>query len=157
MASRTLLLSHNPPSAPRGFNPTLQHNQPFMTEVGKAPAPKSEYDPANPFAKMLRKEIPTEPVFEDDKCLVIKDISPQAPVHLLVLPKAEISQVSKASAEHAAIMGHCLYVAGQEANKAGMGETGFRLVVNDGKQGCQSVYHMHIHVIGGRQMEWPPG
>ncbi|GBG65322.1 hypothetical protein CBR_g50359 [Chara braunii] len=110
------------------------------------------------FDKIVKKEIPCTSVYEDDKCLAFKDISPQAPVHIVLIPKERdgLTQLSKAEERHKDILGHLLYVAQLVAKQQGLDE-GFRIVINDGAQGCQSVYHLHIHIIGGRMMKWPPG
>ncbi|XP_037573171.1 adenosine 5'-monophosphoramidase HINT1-like [Dermacentor silvarum] len=108
------------------------------------------------FGKIIRGEIPTDFIYEDDKCVAFHDINPQAPVHFLVIPKKEISQLSKATEDDKDILGHILYVAQQVAKEQKL-DKGFRIVINDGPQGCQSVYHVHIHVLGGRQLGWPPG
>ncbi len=93
---------------------------------------------------------------EDERCLAFKDVAPQAPTHLLVIPKKPITGISAAAEEDEALLGHLMLTARKVASEAGLGN-GYRLVVNDGKEGAQSVYHLHIHVLGGRQMSWPPG
>uniref|UniRef100_A0A023FTM0 Putative zinc-binding protein of the histidine triad hit family n=1 Tax=Amblyomma parvum TaxID=251391 RepID=A0A023FTM0_AMBPA len=108
------------------------------------------------FGKIIRGEIPTKFIYEDDRCVAFHDINPQAPVHFLVIPKKAISQLSKAEEADKDILGHILYVAQLVAKEQKL-EKGFRVVINDGPQGCQSVYHVHLHVLGGRQMNWPPG
>ncbi|XP_076125858.1 histidine triad nucleotide-binding protein 2, mitochondrial [Alosa pseudoharengus] len=108
------------------------------------------------FSKVIERKIPADIIFEDDECLAFRDINPQAPVHFLVIPKKIISRISKAEDDDAPILGHLLTVAKNVAHKEGLQE-GYRLVINDGKNGAQSVYHLHIHVLGGRQMNWPPG
>lgn len=108
------------------------------------------------FGKILRKEIPCQFIYEDDQCVAFNDINPQAPVHFLVIPRKPISQLSKSQLEDEQLLGHLLYVAKVVANQVGL-KNGFRTVINDGREGCQSVYHLHIHVLGGRQLSWPPG
>uniref|UniRef100_A0A023FF67 Putative zinc-binding protein of the histidine triad hit family n=1 Tax=Amblyomma cajennense TaxID=34607 RepID=A0A023FF67_AMBCJ len=108
------------------------------------------------FGKIVRGEIPTKFIYEDDKCVAFHDINPQAPVHFLVIPKKPIPQLSKATEADKDILGHIMYVAQLVAKEQKL-DKGFRVVVNDGPQGCQSVYHVHLHVLGGRQMNWPPG
>ncbi|CAM9905635.1 unnamed protein product [Ectocarpus sp. 4 AP-2014] len=110
------------------------------------------------FDKIISKEIPADIIHEDELCLAFKDISPQAPVHFLVIPKSRdgLTQLSKAVESNKALLGHLMFVAQKVAKEQGLDE-GFRVVVNDGVQGCQTVYHLHIHVIGGRQLKWPPG
>ena len=113
------------------------------------------------FGKIIRKEIPSKILFEDDKCIAFDDVSPQGPVHFLVIPIKFISGISAASDDDAPLLGHLLSVARRVAAEKGLtgegGKGGYRVVINDGKDGAQSVPHLHIHVIGGRQMSWPPG
>ncbi|KAM9808758.1 histidine triad nucleotide-binding protein 1 [Syngnathus typhle] len=108
------------------------------------------------FGKIIRKEIPAKVIYEDDRCVAFPDISPQAPTHILVVPKKPIVQLSKAEDGDAALLGHLLIVAKKCAEQAGLAK-GYRIVINDGPDGGQSVYHVHIHVLGGRVMKWPPG
>ncbi|XP_022950942.1 14 kDa zinc-binding protein-like [Cucurbita moschata] len=110
------------------------------------------------FDKIINKEIPSTVVFEDDKVLAFRDISPQAPTHILIIPKVKdgLSGLSKAEERHMEILGHLLYTAKLIAEQEGL-DDGFRIVINDGPSGCQSVYHLHVHLLGGRQMNWPPG
>ncbi|XP_064471568.1 adenosine 5'-monophosphoramidase HINT1-like [Ornithodoros turicata] len=108
------------------------------------------------FGKIVRGEIPTKFIYEDDQCVAFHDVNPQAPTHFLVIPRKPIPQLSVVSKADEAILGHLMYVAQKVAKDLGLAK-GFRLVVNDGHHGCQSVYHLHIHVLGGRQMGWPPG
>eukprot|EP00440_Ansanella_granifera_P018971 gb/GFBE01020614.1/.p1 GENE.gb/GFBE01020614.1/~~gb/GFBE01020614.1/.p1 ORF type:complete len:197 (+),score=28.70 gb/GFBE01020614.1/:1-591(+) len=113
--------------------------------------------PETIFDKIIRKEIPSKIVHEDDRALAFRDVSPQGPVHILVIPKVRdgLTQLSKARDDQEALLGHLMLVASR-VGKAECPE-GFRVVINDGKHGAQSVYHLHVHVIGGRQMGWPPG
>uniref|UniRef100_A0A665WVK1 HIT domain-containing protein n=1 Tax=Echeneis naucrates TaxID=173247 RepID=A0A665WVK1_ECHNA len=108
------------------------------------------------FGKIIRKEIPATLIYEDDKCVAFPDIAPQAPTHILVVPKKPIVQLSTAEDSDAALLGHLMIVAKKCAEEAGLSK-GYRIVVNDGPDGGQSVYHIHIHVLGGRTMKWPPG
>lgn len=108
------------------------------------------------FGKIIRKEIPADIVYEDDLVLAFKDIVPQAPVHILVIPKKPLPQLSAAESEDHALMGHLLLTAKRVAQQAGL-ENGYRLVINNGADGGQTVYHLHLHILGGRQMQWPPG
>ncbi|KAI0980818.1 hypothetical protein GJ496_006433 [Pomphorhynchus laevis] len=108
------------------------------------------------FGKIARKEIPSDILFEDDRCLAFKDISPQAPVHFLVIPKKPIFQLRDMEESDEELVGHLLFVAKKVALEQKL-DRGFRIVINDGPQGCQSVYHLHVHVIGGKQLGWPPG
>lgn len=108
------------------------------------------------FGKIIRKEIPADIIYEDDLVLAFKDISPQAPVHILVIPKKPLPQLSAAESEDHALMGHLLLTAKRVAQQAGL-ENGYRLVINNGADGGQTVYHLHLHILGGREMRWPPG
>ncbi|XP_060522885.1 adenosine 5'-monophosphoramidase HINT1 [Cylas formicarius] len=108
------------------------------------------------FGKILRKEIPCNFIYEDDLCVAFDDVNPQAPVHYLVIPRKPIPQLSKAADEDELLLGHLLIVARKIAATRKL-DQGFRIVINDGPVGAQSVYHVHIHVLSGRQMRWPPG
>ena len=108
------------------------------------------------FSKIIRREVPAEIVYEDDLALAFKDIRPQAPVHILVIPKQPISQLSDAESKDHALMGHLLLSAKRVAEKVGL-TNGYRIVINNGEDGGQTVYHLHLHILGGRHMKWPPG
>ncbi|XP_064819142.1 histidine triad nucleotide-binding protein 2, mitochondrial [Oncorhynchus masou masou] len=108
------------------------------------------------FSRVIDKTIPADIIYEDDKCLAFRDISPQAPVHFLVIPRDPIPKISEVKDDDAELLGHLLVVAKNVAKKEALHE-GYRMVINDGKHGAQSVYHLHIHVLGGRQLNWPPG
>ncbi|XP_060943012.1 histidine triad nucleotide-binding protein 1 [Limanda limanda] len=108
------------------------------------------------FGKIIRKEIPVKLLYEDEQCVAFPDISPQAPTHILVVPKKPIVQLSQAEETDAALLGHLMIVAKKCAHDAGL-DNGYRIVINDGRDGGQSVYHIHIHILGGRSMAWPPG
>ncbi|KAK3732890.1 hypothetical protein QZH41_003032 [Actinostola sp. cb2023] len=108
------------------------------------------------FGKIIRKEIPSDFLHEDDQCIAINDINPQAPTHVLVIPKKPIPQLSKAGEEDEQLLGHLLLVAKKVANQLSLGN-GFRIVINDGNDGGQEVMHIHLHILGGRKMKWPPG
>ena len=108
------------------------------------------------FEKIINKEIPAEIIYEDDVSIVIEDINPQAPTHLLIIPKKVIPKLSDASNEDQEILGHLMLVAGKIADQLGLDET-FRLVVNNGAKAGQSVFHLHLHLISGRPLNWPPG
>ncbi|CAL4973490.1 unnamed protein product [Urochloa decumbens] len=109
------------------------------------------------FDKIIRKEISSQVVYEDQKILAFRDISPQAPIHIIIIPKVKdlLSRLSKAEERHVEVLGSLLYAAKIVAKQEGL-EDGFRIVINDGPKGCQSVYHLHVHLLGGRQMNWPP-
>jgi len=108
------------------------------------------------FQRIIDREIPARIEHEDERCIVIHDIQPQAPVHLLIIPKKEIARVSEAAASDEALIGHLLVVGGIVAKKLGL-VNGFRLVINNGPDACESVPHLHVHLLGKRQMLWPPG
>jgi histidine triad (HIT) family protein len=108
------------------------------------------------FQRIVDREIPAKIEHEDDLCIVIRDIEPQAPVHLLLVPKQPIPRVAAATAHETHVLGHLLVVAGEVAAKLGLGQ-GFRLVINNGPHACESVPHLHVHLLAGRQMTWPPG
>ncbi|XP_063693105.1 adenosine 5'-monophosphoramidase HINT1-like [Bolinopsis microptera] len=123
-------------------------------EVSKAKDAKPGGDTI--FGKIIRKEIPSDILFEDDSCLAFRDVNPQAPVHFLVIPKKPITMLSKAEDADAPLLGHLLNVARKCADQEKL-EEGYRVVINNGVHGAQSVYHVHVHVLGGRQLSWPPG
>jgi histidine triad (HIT) family protein len=109
------------------------------------------------FERIIAREIPATIEYEDADAIVLRDVNPQAPVHLLVVPKRPIVRIGAATAADAALLGHLLVVAGQAANQAGLTETGYRLVINHGKDAGETIPHLHIHVLGGRELGWPPG
>jgi len=111
----------------------------------------------NIFAKIIRKEIPAKIVFEDDHALAFRDTGPKAPVHILIVPKKDIARVSEAKAEDEPVLGHLLTVAAQVARQEGIDDTGYRLVINKGRDAGESVPHLHVHLLGGRPLQWPPG
>eukprot|EP00602_Paraphysomonas_sp_CaronLab_P006274 CAMPEP_0185024280 /NCGR_PEP_ID=MMETSP1103-20130426/7288_1 /TAXON_ID=36769 /ORGANISM="Paraphysomonas bandaiensis, Strain Caron Lab Isolate" /LENGTH=138 /DNA_ID=CAMNT_0027557201 /DNA_START=153 /DNA_END=569 /DNA_ORIENTATION=+ len=134
------------------------------SEVDQAAAAASSDPAINPnvptfFDKIVSKEIPADVIYEDDLCLAFRDINPQAPVHFLVIPKNKdgLNRLSNAREDQKGLLGHLLYTAQSVATQEGLKPGGFRVNINDGKDGAQSVYHLHIHVMGGRQMQWPPG
>ena len=113
--------------------------------------------PETVFSKIIRKEIPANIVHEDEHCLAFHDVSPQAPVHVLVIPRKPIVSVEHLEAEDAAIIGHIWLTIQKVARDLGLAENGYRVVVNCGKDGGQSVDHLHYHLLGGRALSWPPG
>ena len=106
---------------------------------------------------MLSQEIPVDLVYRDDRSVVICDINPQAPTHLLVIPLDHLESLDDASQKDEALLGHLLRVAARVANDEGLAESGYRTVINTGAGAGQSVFHLHVHVLGGRVMKWPPG
>ena len=109
------------------------------------------------FKKIIDREIPADIVYEDDLCLAFKDIDPKAPVHVLVIPKKEIATLAQVTDDDKGLLGHMIVKASQIAKDMGVSDTGYRLVLNTNKEGGQEVHHIHIHLLGGKQMEWPPG
>jgi histidine triad (HIT) family protein len=109
------------------------------------------------FCKIAGKQIPSKIAFEDDDLLAFHDINPVAPTHILVIPKQHITSLADTSAEHQALLGKLLLAARRAAEEAGLFSSGFRVVLNTGPDAGQSVFHVHLHVLGGRSMAWPPG
>lgn len=110
----------------------------------------------NLFKKIIDRKIPANIVFEDDLCLAFRDISPQAPTHILLIPKTtEIDRIANMRASHKELLGHLALKAAEIAKKQGL--TDYRLVINNGESAGQSVFHLHIHILGGRSFGWPPG
>ncbi|KAA8537199.1 hypothetical protein F0562_029669 [Nyssa sinensis] len=145
---------------PLHFRRAMSHVNARNDEEASAKAAAANVDSGAPtiFDKIIAKEIPSTIVYEDEKVLAFRDINPQAPVHVLVIPKFRdgLTQLGKAEARHEEILGHLLYASKIVAEKEGILD-GFRVVINSGPTACQSVYHLHLHVLGGRQMKWPPG
>ena len=108
------------------------------------------------FQKIIDKELPADIVYEDDLCLAFYDINPVAPIHVLIIPKKQIDKLSDSKVEDKDLLGHLLLVAGDIARKLEVGD-GFRLVVNNGAGAQQTVFHVHLHLIAGRELSWPPG
>jgi histidine triad (HIT) family protein len=108
------------------------------------------------FQQIIDREIPAEIVYEDDLCLAFHDVAPQAPVHVLVIPRKPIVSLAELEDADELLIGHLMLVARQVALELGL-ESGFRTVINSGEDGGQSVDHLHVHVLGGRRLEWPPG
>ncbi len=108
------------------------------------------------FTKIINKEIPADIIYEDSECLAFRDINSQAPLHFLVIPRKNIPKLSDAAVADQALLGHLLLVAGKVAEEQGTGDA-FRLVINNGKEAGQEVFHLHIHVMAGRHFSWPPG
>ncbi len=108
------------------------------------------------FARIINRQIPADIVYEDDLCLAFKDINPQAPVHLLLVPKKPLDMLSNAKPEDQSLLGHLLLAAGRIARQFGI-DGAFRLVINNGEESGQSVFHVHLHLLAGRPFRWPPG
>jgi len=109
------------------------------------------------FEKIIHRQIPAEIVYEDDLVLAFKDIDPKAPVHVLIIPKKPIPRIAEAGADDQAVLGHLLLKAPEVAGKLGLKESGYRLVINNGPDAGEAVPHLHLHLLGGRRLSWPPG
>jgi histidine triad (HIT) family protein len=109
------------------------------------------------FGKIARGEIPVETVYEDDEVVAFRDINPQAPVHLLVIPRRSIPTLNDAQPDDAALLGRLVLAAARVAREAGIAEGGYRTVINCNAAAGQTVLHLHLHVLGGRPLQWPPG
>ncbi len=108
------------------------------------------------FSKIIRKEIPADIVYEDDLALAFRDVTPQAPVHILIIPKQPIVSISEAESTDCQLLGHLLLTVKRVATQERL-ENGYRVVINTGKDGGQTVFHLHLHLLGNRSMAWPPG
>lgn len=109
------------------------------------------------FEKICTKEIPARIVYEDESCVCFHDIAPQAPLHLLLVPRLPLARIAEASAEHQALLGHMLLKVGEIARLVGVAESGFRVVINNGRDAGEAVPHLHLHLLAGRELSWPPG
>jgi histidine triad (HIT) family protein len=108
------------------------------------------------FGKIIRREIPANIVYEDDRVLAFTDVNPQAPTHILLIPKKAIAKLDDATDEDQALLGHLLLIVKKVAAQAGLSK-GYRVVINNGEDGGQTVYHLHLHILGDRALQWPPG
>ena len=117
----------------------------------------TDHNPDCLFCKIVHGDIPARRIYEDDLVLAFDDVNPQAPVHFLVIPKIHIATLNDLQPEHEVVVGRMHRVAKQVAAERGIAESGYRTVANCGDDGLQSVYHIHLHVLGGRAMQWPPG
>jgi histidine triad (HIT) family protein len=109
------------------------------------------------FCKIAAGEIPAAKIFEDDRAVVFRDINPQAPTHALVIPRAHVASLDGAGEADESLLGHLLLVAARVARDEGLGESGYRTVINTGAGAGQTVFHVHVHLLGGRRLAWPPG
>lgn len=109
------------------------------------------------FEKICDKDIPATIVFEDERCVAFRDISPQAPAHILVVPRKAVTRIGLTDAEDEALLGHLLLTAAAIARSEGLADSGYRLVINNGPDGGEAVPHLHVHLLGGRKLKWPPG
>lgn len=114
-------------------------------------------EPGCLFCRIIGGEIPADLIHQDDRCIVISDINPQAPTHVLVIPREHLESLDEASRPDEPMLGHLLRTAARVANEKGLSESGYRTVINTGAGAGQSVFHLHVHVLGGRPMNWPPG
>jgi histidine triad (HIT) family protein len=108
------------------------------------------------FSKIIDRSIPADILYEDDLCLAFRDIAPQAPIHVLVIPKKPIAKLADTTSQDHALLGHLLLTVKRVADQLGL-DNGYRVVINSGEDGGQAVYHLHLHLLGGRAMQWPPG
>lgn len=108
------------------------------------------------FAKIIKRQIPADIVYEDDLCLAFRDVNPQAPVHILVIPKKPLDRLSSAEDDDQSLLGHLLLAVNKIAREQGI-EGAFRVVINNGQESGQTVFHLHVHVLAGRKFRWPPG
>jgi len=109
------------------------------------------------FCEIVKKQIPCEIIYEDDSVIGFKDISPQAPVHVIIIPKVHISNINDISEDESDVIGHIFIAAKKIAKDLGISETGYRIISNCGEDGGQTVQHIHFHLLGGRMLKWPPG
>jgi histidine triad (HIT) family protein len=109
------------------------------------------------FKKIIDKEIPADIVYEDEHCLAFRDVQPQAPTHILVIPRKEIVSLAHVNDDDQQLLGHLLMVTSRLAEQFGLAESGYRTTINTGAGGGQSVFHLHVHLMGGRALKWPPG
>lgn len=109
------------------------------------------------FEKIIAGQIPADIVYEDDHCVAFRDINPQAPVHVLVVPRKPVVNVASADDDDTELLGRVLQAAKKVAQQEGIAESGYRLILNNGTHGGQTVFHLHCHVLGGRALSWPPG
>jgi len=121
------------------------------------PVPPQLIMSKNIFEKIIAREIPAEIVFEDETVLAFRDINPKAPTHVLIVPKKNIARLSEAGAQDEKLLGHLLLKAGEVARQLGLNQSGYRVVINNGKDGGETVPHLHCHILGGRGLAWPPG
>ena len=109
------------------------------------------------FCRIVERTIPSKIVFEDDQVVAFEDVNPQAPVHVLVVPRRHVASIAELQAVDAGLLGHLMVTGAAIAKQKGIAESGYRAVVNTGKNGGQTVFHLHLHILGGRPMHWPPG
>lgn len=135
---------------------SLTSSRSSSDEVEKAKNATASAGKPTVFSKILDGSIPADIIYRDDKCIAFRDANPQAPVHFLVIPRKPIDMLDSATDADEELLGHLMLTAKKVAAQEKL-KNGYRLVINNGKEGCQSVYHLHLHVLGGRQLGWPPG
>ncbi|KAF7634583.1 HIT domain-containing protein [Meloidogyne graminicola] len=142
------------------INPFKQQRKGFSKMTDEIAKAQTAVTPSNVtdtiFGKIIRKEIPANIIYEDNEVLAFKDVSPQAPTHFLVIPKEPIPSMDDCGPQNEALLGKLMLTAKNVAKEQGLSD-GYRIVINNGRNGCQSVFHLHLHVLGGRQLGWPPG
>ena len=111
----------------------------------------------NIFEKIIAREIPADIVYEDEAVLAFRDLNPKAPTHVLIVPKKSLARLSEAGAEDEKLLGRLLLKAGEVARQLGLNKSGYRVVINNGRDGGETVPHLHCHILGGRGLGWPPG
>ncbi|PAA77101.1 hypothetical protein BOX15_Mlig022544g1, partial [Macrostomum lignano] len=160
LASRWPKSSHRLLEAAAAAARPAAYSREMSDEVAKAraaaEAAHGDLNKPTIFNKIISKEIPAKVLFEDDRALAFSDVNPQAPVHFLVIPKVQIPMLEFAKDDDESLLGHLILTARRVAAEQGL-SNGYRLVINNGSDGAQSVFHLHVHVMGGRQMGWPPG
>ena len=156
LASKYVVPYSQPTSNTKFRALSLSNTKMSEEEKAKAASGSQRSQEKTIFQKIIDKEIPADIIYEDDVVLSFKDVMPQAPVHFLVIPKKPITMIEHAEDADASILGHLLLVGRKVAKEQGL-ENGYRMVINNGVEGCQSVYHLHLHILGGRQLKWPPG
>eukprot|EP01112_Ceratiomyxa_fruticulosa_P018734 TRINITY_DN603_c0_g3_i3.p1 TRINITY_DN603_c0_g3~~TRINITY_DN603_c0_g3_i3.p1 ORF type:complete len:186 (-),score=32.53 TRINITY_DN603_c0_g3_i3:99-656(-) len=141
------------------FTTVFQQTRKFSTDTQKTHPPT--LDLSNPsgtvFAKIIKGELPCKKVYEDEHALAFHDLSPVAPVHVLIIPKTPIASIAKAEEKDKEALGNLMYAANKTAEALGLQNDGYRLVINHGKHGQQTVGYLHVHLIAGKQLKWPPG
>ena len=158
-SQRCIRLNHSNGYSLKGYNKLSLlsvRNASNKTDENNPPSAPMDENEDTIFGKIARGEISVEKIYEDDDCLAFPDLNPQAPTHVLIIPKKPISRISKAKDEDKNILGSLLLGAKRTAHKLNL-DNGYRLVINDGRIGGQTVYHLHVHLLSGRQMTWPPG
>jgi len=147
-------MSSNKGTAMGGGGEEREHRSPRMSERVSASGSTSQ---SCIFCRIAKKELPSEFVHEDEQCVAFRDVNPQAPVHWLIVPKRHVERLHDLTEADRPLLGHLVLTARLMAERAGVAESGYRLVVNNGDDGGQTVPHLHLHLLGGRAMRWPPG